>query len=318
MKLATYRTEHAEKIGALTTDGKRLVDLQAASGGAPRFATMLSLIDAGEAGLAEARVLVADAERTGADCDLLEAVTLMAPIPVPPQIRDFSVFPTHIVQAPTGMKKLAAALKGDPIPEIETGDVPAVYRAQPIYYFTNRFSVVGSDTTVKWPRYSAYMDFEIELAAVLSKGGKDISVETAGDHIFGYTIFNDFSARDAQLVEMGGMLGPAKGKSFDAGNAFGPFLVTKDEIPDVAALTARVRINGTQYMSDDCSAMLHSFEEMIAFVSRDETLHAGEIFGSGTVGNGCGLEHFTFLDDGDVLELEIDGIGVLRNTVVRQ
>ncbi|MGX1307216.1 2-keto-4-pentenoate hydratase/2-oxohepta-3-ene-1,7-dioic acid hydratase in catechol pathway [Amorphus suaedae] len=318
MKLATYTTGGAEKIGALTADGTRLVDLAAASGGDARFATMLSLIDAGDAGLDAARALLADAERTGTHCDALDAVTLKAPIPVPPQIRDFSVFPLHIVQAPTGMKKLAAELAGEPVPDIAPGEVPAVYKAQPIYYFTNRFSVVGTGTTVTWPRYSAYMDFEIELAIVLAKGGKDISVEAAGDHIFGYTIFNDFSARDAQLVEMGGMLGPAKGKSFDAGNAFGPFLVTKDEIPDVGALKASVRINGRPVMSDDCSAMLHSFEEMIAFVSRDETLHAGEIFGSGTVGNGCGLEHFSFLADGDVLELEIDAIGVLRNTVVRQ
>lgn len=318
MKLATYSTGDAGKIGALMADGRRLVDLQAAAGSDPRFATMLSLIDAGDAGLAEARALLSDAERTGAHCDPLDTVTLLAPIPVPPQIRDFSVFPAHIVQAPTGMKKLAAALSGEPIPEIEPGDVPAVYKAQPIYYFTNRFSVVGPETTVTWPRYSTYMDFEIELAVVLGKGGKDISVEAAGGHIFGYTIFNDFSARDAQLVEMGGMLGPAKGKSFHAGNAMGPFLVTRDEIPDVGALKASVRINGQPFMADDCSAMLHSFEEMIAFVSRDETLHAGEIFGSGTVGNGCGLEHFTFLADGDVVELEIDAIGVLRNTVVRQ
>jgi len=153
---------------------------------------------------------------------------------------------------------------------------------------------------------------------VIWKGGKDIAAGDAAAHIFGYTIFNDFSARDTQLGEMQGMLGPTKGKSFDMGNAMGPWIVTRDEIPDVRKVKATARINGKTYVKDDCSAMLHSFEEMIAFVSRDETLHAGEIFGSGTVGNGCGLEHFRFLTDGDVVELEFEGIGVLRNKVVRQ
>ncbi|MDQ0314418.1 fumarylacetoacetate hydrolase family protein [Amorphus orientalis] len=318
MKLATFEIVGTRKIGAVTGDGDKLVDFTAASGGDPRFASMLALIEAGDGALETARLFLAEAERSGDHLIPLADVTLLAPIPVPPQFRDFSVFPAHIVQAPVGMKKLVAALEGKPIPDVEPGDVPAVYRNQPIYYITNRFSVVGPETTVRWPRYSSYMDHEIELAMVLSKGGKDIPVERAGEHIFGYTIFNDFSARDAQIVEMGGMLGPAKGKSFDAGNALGPFLVTKDEIPDVKTLKASVRINGESVMSDDCSAMLHSFEEMIAFVSRDETLHAGEVFGSGTVNNGCGLEHFTFLSDGDVVELEFDRIGVLRNTVVRQ
>lgn len=318
MKLATFRHAGAERIGALTGDGTHLVDFAAASDGDPRLASMLALIEAGEATLAEAGALAERAERDGAHLLALDAVELLAPIPVPPQIRDFSVFPTHVVQAPVGMQKLAAALKGEPIPDIQPGAVPEIYRAQPIYYLTNRFSVVGPGSTVTWPRYSQYMDFEIEIAAVLGTGGKDIPVEAAREHIFGYTIFNDFSARDAQLREMAGMLGPAKGKSFDAGNAMGPFLVTKDEIPEVGALQASVRINGKPSMSDDCSAMLHSFEEMIAFVSRDETLHPGEIFGSGTVGNGCGLEHFSFLSDGDLVELEVDRIGVLANRVVAQ
>jgi 2-keto-4-pentenoate hydratase/2-oxohepta-3-ene-1,7-dioic acid hydratase in catechol pathway len=217
------------------------------------------------------------------------------------------------------MQKLAAKLQGKPIPDVQPAkEVPEVYRRQPIYYITNRFNVIGPEETVRWPRYSQYMDFELELAAVIGKGGKDIGVGEAGNHIFGYTIFNDFSARDAQLVEMQGMLGPAKGKSFDMGNAMGPWIVTRDEIPDVARVKATARINGKTYVEDDCSAMLHSFEEMIAFVSRDETLHPGEVFGSGTVGNGCGLEHFRFLEDGDVVELEFEGIGILRNRVVRQ
>lgn len=321
MKLATYRKNGADRLGALTRDGNHLVDLSAAAAGRDggALASMLALIEGGERALDLARETATAAERDDAHIHSLAEVTLRAPIPVPPQVRDFSVFPIHVVQAPAGMQKLAARLQGKPVPDAKpAGEVPEVYRQQPIYYITNRFSVIGPEETVRWPRYSQYMDFELELAAVIGRGGKDIGVDEAGAHIFGYTIFNDLSARDTQLVEMQGMLGPAKGKSFDMGNAMGPWIVTRDEIPDVASMKATARINGRTYVEDDCSAMLHSFEEMIAFVSRDETLHPGEIFGSGTVGNGCGLEHFQFLEDGDVVELEFEGIGTLRNRVVRQ
>lgn len=321
MKLATYRTPEGDRVGAVTSEGSRIIDLTMASDGRDSgpFASMLNLIEGGQRALDTAREIAEAAERSGDYQQPLDEVKLLAPIPVPPQVRDASVFPIHITQAPAGMQKLAAELQGKPIPDAQPApDVPPVYRQQPIYYITNRFSVIGPTETVRWPRYSRYMDFELELAAVLWKGGKDIGVDSAADHIFGYTIFNDFSARDAQLVEMQGMLGPAKGKSFDMGNAMGPWIVTRDEIPDVRALRVSARINGETFIENDCSAMLHSFEEMIAFISRDETLHPGEIIGSGTVGNGCGLEHFRFLSDGDVVELEIDRIGVLENRVVRQ
>lgn len=321
MKLATYRTDGADRVGAMTSDGTRLVDLDAAGrdrdGGA--FGSMLSLIEGGDRTLDLARDVAAAAEKAGDHLIDLAAVTLRAPIPVPPQIRDASVFPIHIRQAPAGIQKLAAVLQGREVPDIKAAaDVPPVYRQQPIFYITNRFSVSGPEDTVRWPRYSQYMDFELELAAVIGRGGKNIAKSDAASHIFGYTIFNDFSARDAQLIEMQGMLGPAKGKSFDMGNAMGPVIVTRDEVPDVKALRATARVNGEVWADDDCSAMLHSFEEMIAFISRDETLHPGEIIGSGTVGNGCGLEQFRFLKDGDVVELEFSGIGVLRNRVAVQ
>lgn len=318
MKLATYQAEGGERIGAITPDGQFVVDLRAAANGVNQdvLSSMLALIEGGEAALDQARAITEKASRTGDHQQPLSETRLLAPIPVPPQIRDFSVFPGHVRAAPVGMQKLAAQLRGNPVPDVKpASDVPPVYRQQPIYYITNRFSVIGPDETVKWPAYSACMDFELELAAVLWKGGKDIKRENAASHIFGYTIYNDFSARDTQLAEMQGMLGPAKGKSFDMGNAMGPWIVTRDEVPDVRALKASVRINGETFMSGDCSDMLHDFEDMIAYVSRDETLHAGEIFGSGTLGGGCGLEHFRFLSRGDFVELEFETIGVLRHTI---
>jgi len=321
MKFLTFARDGADVAGALSADGRRYIDLAAAArgrGGAA-FASVLALIEAGEPALELAGVIVAEAERSGRYLVDPARVVLRAPIPVPPQIRDAISFPIHIRQAPVGMRKLAARIAGQLSPEIEpAADIPPVYRERPVYYLTNRFSVIGPDETVLWPRYSRFMDFELEVAVVLSKGGKDIPVERAAEHIFGYTIYNDFSARDAQLAEMAGMLGPAKGKSFDMGNAMGPYLVTRDEVGDVRTLRASARVNGQSWVSDDFGAMLHSFEQMIAYISRDETLYAGEIIGSGTVSNGCGLEQDRYLEDGDLVELEVDRLGTLRNRVVRQ
>ena len=152
-------------------------------------------------------------------------------------MRDGMSFPLHILQAPRGQLKLAARAKNDmaELARIEAeplGELPEVYRKQPIYYITNRFSVRGTNTTVKWPRYSQVMDYELEFGIVTKNKGANISAAKARDHIFGYTIFNDFSARDAQRIEMEGRLGPAKGKSFDGGNVMGPWIVTPDEIGD--------------------------------------------------------------------------------------
>ena len=141
--------------------------------------------------------------------------------------------------------------------------------------------------------------------------------ERAREHIAGYTVFNDFSARDAQMREMAGRLGPAKGKDFDTGNAMGPFLVTTDEVPDPYALTMVARVNGEEWSRGRSGEMHHRFEDIIAHVSRDETLHPGEFIGSGTVGNGCGLELDRWIAPGDVVELEVEGLGVLRNRVVK-
>jgi len=197
-------------------------------------------------------------------------------------------------------------------------ELPAVYRDLPIYYITNRFTVVGPGATVQWPRYSKLMDYELEVGVVTRRTRSNIPVHEAGAHIFGYTIFNDFSARDRQAVEMQGRLGPAKGKSFDGSNALGPWIVTPDELGDPQTLNVEVRVNGETRAKGDTRGMLFSFEELIAYASQDETIHAGEFFGSGTVGNCCGLEIGRFLDNGDTIELHVDRIGVLTNTVVRQ
>ena len=327
MKLATYRTGNAVKIGVVNVAENTVFDLAAAAARASKpnlaYTSMLALIDAGERTLDEARDLVAT---HGDDRSLsigLGAIELLAPVPEPRQMRDAMSFPIHILQAPRGQRRLAARAANDDaelarIDAEPLGDLPDVYRKQPIFYITNRFSVRGPNTTVQWPRYSKVMDYELEYGIVTKNQGANIKAADAGKHIFGYTIFNDFSARDAQRIEMEGRLGPAKGKSFDGGNVIGPWIVTPDEIGDPYKLKMEVRVNGKLRSEGKTDGMLFSFEQIIEHISRDETLMPGEFIGSGTVGNGCGLELGWYLDHNDEIELEVEKIGVLRNKVVRQ
>ena len=311
MRFITYRpkSEHApsfDHVGALTSDGERIADLTA------DFGSLLALIDRGDEGLALARKRVAEAKETVA----LANVALRAPLPEPRQIRDFMTFELHYRQA------IAAAIRMrvGPLAPLARAPgmtkVPRVWYEQPIYYKCNRFSVVGPEADVIWPRGAELMDYECELAAVIGKTGKDIRRERALEHIFGFTIYNDMTARDLQLREMQARLGPAKGKDFDTGNVFGPWIVTRDEI-DPYDLTMIARVNGQERGRGYSRDMHHRWEDAIAHVSRSETLHAGEILGSGTVGNGCGLPHLRFLDPGSVVELEITGIGKLRSRLVK-
>jgi 2-keto-4-pentenoate hydratase/2-oxohepta-3-ene-1,7-dioic acid hydratase in catechol pathway len=191
------------------------------------------------------------------------------------------------------------------------------FNRQPIYYKCNRFAVIGPDDDVIWPAYSKLLDFELEFGCYIGQRAKDVSRENARAHIYGYTIFNDISARDAQATEMGGMLGPAKGKDFDTANVMGPCLVTADELGDPYDLTMIARVNGEEWGRGNTRDMRWQFEDVIAHISRSETLHPGEFLGSGTVGNGCGLEQLRYLKPDDVVELEVEGIGVLRSRIVR-
>ena len=327
MKLATFRSGGQDKIGLVHGNDSRLFDLAAAADrngkSNPAFASMLALIDAGPAALDQANAQFEDSGNDKTLSVAVASVEILAPIPEPRQMRDGMSFPLHILQAPRGQLKLAARAKNDmaELKRIEAeplGELPEIYRRQPIYYITNRFSVRGTNTTVKWPRYSKVMDYELEYGIITKNKGANIPASKAKDHIFGYTIFNDFSARDAQRVEMEGRLGPAKGKSFDGGNVMGPWIVTPDEIGDPYKLKMEARVNGKMRSQGVTDGMLFSFEEIIAHVTKDETLMPGEFIGSGTVGNGCGLELGWYLEHGDTIELDVEKIGMLKNRVERQ
>ncbi|HEY7242123.1 MAG TPA: fumarylacetoacetate hydrolase family protein [Burkholderiales bacterium] len=267
--------------------------------------SVLAIVEGGQAALDRAAETLARPPREALFA--LADVTLLAPIPQPPQMRDFLCFEKHLQQAFAAVAKLRGT----------EARIPKIWYERPIFYHPNRFNVCGTGADVPWPAYSERMDFELEFGCYIGKAGKEIPKERARDHIFGYTIFNDFSARDEQTLEMMGQLGPGKGKDFDNSNVMGPCLVTADEIGDVYDLTMICRVNGEEWGRGNSRDMHWKFEDCIAHVSRSETLHPGEFFGSGTVGNGCGLEHMKFLQPGDVVELEVEGIGTLKNRVVR-
>ena len=328
MKLVTFLDESGDaRIGAVTPDLKSIVDLAAGADAMRRptgsdFQSMLALIDGGPAALELAQE-VFDAAPPGALRDY-GATRLLSPVPEPRQMRDAMAFEKHVRQAISAIYRRNAAKTDDPEDTLRRYEAdglmkpPPVWYEQPIYYKCNRFSVVGTETDVIWPSYSEVMDYELEFGIFISKGGKDIPAGEAGAHIFGYTIFNDVSARDAQSDEMRGQLGPSKGKDFDTGNVIGPWLVTADEITDPHGLDMCARVNGEEVSCGNSRDMYHKFEDIIAWVSREETIHPGEFIGSGTVGDGCGLEHERYLSPGDVMELEIEGLGILRNRLVRK
>ncbi len=323
MKLVTYLSEAHERLGAL--QGDQVVDLQAAHAAetgaqTQALASMQALIEAGDEGMALARAALATAGASARQA--LAATALLSPLPRPVQMRDFLCFETHMRQAGDAVARLTALASPDPeaalaeLARVGSRPIPPVWYQQPIYYKCNRFAVQGTGADVHWPSYSKVMDYELEIAAVIGRKGRDIAKEDVASHIFGFTIFNDFSARDAQAKEMSGPLGPAKGKDFDGANVLGPCIVTPDELGDLYDLTMTARVNGEEWSRGNTGTIHWRFDEIVRFLSAGETLYPGEVLGSGTVGNGCGLESLRFLKHGDVVELEIDKIGVIRNRVL--
>ena len=288
--IAAGREARAPAPGALIEGGTKVAAL-------PGFSSVLEIVEGGQNALDRAH----EALKHSPVVLGRQNVTLLAPIPHPPQMRDFLCFEKHLLQAFRAIGK----------------NPPPTWYERPVFYHPSRFSVCGPEAEVPWPSYTERLDFELEFGCYIGRPGKDIPKARAREHVFGYTIFNDFSARDEQTKEMAGQLGPGKGKDFDNANAMGPCLVTADEIGDPYRLEMTVRVNGEEWGRGNSRDMHWKFEDCIAHASRSETLHPGEFFGSGTVGNGCGLESLRFLKPGDTVELEVEGIGTLRNRVVK-
>jgi len=221
-------------------------------------------------------------------------VRLKAPVPRPNSIRDYLAFEGHA--SFSGKRKLDEGWY----------EIPVCYKGNPD-------TVIGPDDVVPWPAFTDLLDYELEYGVYIGKEGKNIPRERAEEYIAGYTIFNDISARDIQLQEMmAGGLGPAKGK--DTCSVMGPCLVTPDEI-DTGNLRMIARVNGEVWSENNSGTAYWSWSQIIEFASMDETLYPGDFLGSGTVEHGCGLELNRWIKPGDIIELEVEGIGILRNRV---
>lgn len=328
MRLVTFTDARGiQRAGALINQDSEVVDLQDAfvsvSGTpSPILASVQAMADNGVASVALGNSVLKRAPASAVHAR--SAVTLLAPIQPPPQMRDCSCFELHLKQSFAAARQIRANREPDPaaaLAAMNTGAddrVIATFQRQPIYYKGNRFAVIGPDQNVIWPSFSKVMDFELEFGCYLGRKIKDASRVQAREAIFGYTIFNDFSARDAQAMEMPGMLGPAKSKDFDTANVMGPCMVTADEIEDPYSLTMIARVNGEEWGRGNSGSMRWQFEDLIMHVSRSETLYPGEFLGSGTVGNGCGLEQLRYLQPNDVVELEVEQIGILRTKIVKE
>jgi fumarylacetoacetate (FAA) hydrolase len=219
----------------------------------------------------------------------LEDVRLLAPVPRPPSVRDAYAFEEHI--------RNAARVTGRP-------GVPDEWYELPVFYFSNPAAIFGPDDEIPFPAGSDELDYELEVAAVIGAEGA----------IGGFTVMNDWSARDLQRKEMKVGLGPAKGKDF--ATSLGPVVVTPDELGDLR-LEMVARVNGEERSRGNMGDMYHSWEAIIERAATNTRLVPGDVIGSGTVGTGCILEHGDgrWLQPGDVVELEVEEIGVLRNVV---
>jgi 2-keto-4-pentenoate hydratase/2-oxohepta-3-ene-1,7-dioic acid hydratase in catechol pathway len=318
MKLVTFLNKNNEsRIGWLQADG--VVDMNLAHPSLPT--EMLKFIDSHEA----FRAIIDSLGDTKAHY-ALEDIKLLAPLPNPRSFRDFIGFEQHMLNATKTFGH----------------NVGEIWYEIPIFYFTNHQAIYGTNDDIPKPKAETRLDMEIELAVVIGKKGTSIKAENAEDYIFGYTVFNDWSARAIQKREGGGPpLGPAKGKDF--ANSIGPCIVTKDEMEQYRCTITKenfpghlrfptgnlarfdvkmnAKINNQIITEGNYKTVFWAFPEQIERASENEvTLYPGDMLGSGTVGWGSLIENnFSVhrpLEPGDVVEMEIEGVGILRNTVV--
>jgi 2-keto-4-pentenoate hydratase/2-oxohepta-3-ene-1,7-dioic acid hydratase in catechol pathway len=272
----------------------------------------------GPAGLAAVLDLAAAANadpglrpRAAGDPVPLAEVRLLAPVAEPPSIRDFYAFEQHV--------RTARSRRG-----LEMH--PDWYEL-PVFYFSNPAAVLGPGDPVAAPPRSAELDYELEVACVLGRGGANLRLEDADQAITGFMVMNDWSARDVQRREMALSMGPAKGKDF--ATSLGPTLVTTAEfapggLREVPSAVMTARVNGAEWSRADLDGLWWSFAEMLVYASEAAPVRRGDVLGSGTCGTGCilelslvhGAERFPYLQPGDEVELEVAGLGVLANRVV--
>ena len=293
MRWCSYGTG---RLGAVVAG--RLLDVGAAVPGAP--ADLVDLVEASPEVQAELAGRVAAVDPDAAAWSPVAQAHLLAPLRAPNSLRDFLAFESHVARG--------AARRGTPVPE-------AWYRL-PVFYKGNRRSIVGPGEVVAWPGYTARMDFECEVAAVVGRRGRDLDASDATAYVFGFTILDDWSARDAQKDEMSCWLGPAKAKDF--ATSLGPVVVTPDEWSPEEPHEMQVLVDRELWSTGSTAGRRWTFAEMLAWASRDEDLWPTDVLGSGTYGGGCGLDLDRWLPPDCVVTLRVEGLGELSNRVVKR
>jgi 2-keto-4-pentenoate hydratase/2-oxohepta-3-ene-1,7-dioic acid hydratase in catechol pathway len=279
----------AERLGALR--GAKIVDLNLVDPAVPP--DLLALLDGGPEIVDRARKALDSADEKS----VVSAIELKAPLSRPRSLRDFFAFEDHA--------KAGAARRNEPLQK--------EWYDQPVYYKGNPREIYGPGATIPWPSFTRKLDFEFEIAAVVGKAGRDISVADAPEHIAGYMVMNDCSARDIQKNEMVCRMGPAKGKDF--ATVLGPWFVTSDEWPKGEIPPLAVRVNGEEWSRSNGIQPYWNFSVMLSHASQNETMLPGDLLGSGTYFKGCGLDQDRWIKPGDELELDAGPLGVLKNKV---
>jgi fumarylacetoacetate (FAA) hydrolase len=323
MKLVSFLKEDHEKLGIVVDD--LLFDVELIHPDVPNTMNMflnywdelIPILQAGE-------LAIRDEHISRGKAIPIDQVQLLAPVPIPASCRDGYAFRQHV----------EAARRNRKVPMIPEFD------QYPVFYFTNHHSIQGPGDIRCMPDHFAKLDFELEVAIVIARPGRNIRAEDADDYIAGLMIMNDMSARTLQAEEMLLNLGPAKGKDF--ATAIGPWLVTPDELRDFEIpcknghtglnwnLRMQCRINNMTVSDGNLGDMTWTFAELIERASYGADLYPGDIIGSGTVGTGCFLELNgtgklndpayveQWLQEGDVIDMEVDGLGILTNTITRE
>lgn len=270
-------------------------------------ATLLGLLSGGAASLTEA----GERALAGSDSVALDSVQFRAPVPLPPSVRDYLAFEEHLRNSRL----------------VSQRNIEEVWYEQPVFYFSNPAAICGPGDDIAVPPGCTQFDYELEIAAIVGRGGSDLTPREAEECIAGYTILCDWSARDLQFREMQIGLGPVKGK--DSATSLGPWLLTPDELEDRRSgraydLVMTADVNGQRYTTGNLETIYWSFPEMLAYASQGTRLRPGDVIGSGTVGRGCILElsgleghdRYPWLRPGDEVRLEVERLGTLTHQVV--
>ncbi|GAA2011301.1 fumarylacetoacetate hydrolase family protein [Microbacterium ulmi] len=297
MKFVRFIGDDGVGIGVVDGDVHRVI---------PGYDDLLPLVQQGEDALLSAGD---EALRCGAAIRA-ERTAALSPIATPPTFRDFYAFEQHV--------KAGRAWRGL--------EMDPLWYELPVFYFSNPYAFRGDGDVPMTPTAERF-DFELEVAAILGKGGSDLTPEEGEDCVIAYAVLNDWSGRDVQRKEMLLSMGPVKGK--DTATSLGPWLVTKDELETYRTTTGFDRtmtcsVNGVEYSRANWSDVHYSFGEMVAYASRGTEVRAGDVIGSGTCGTGCinelsqtyGVDRFPFLKPGDEVVASIEGLGSLRSTIV--